>query len=127
MPFETKLGKELDREFDSLKTSEIGSDKHKATVDSMAKLMDRAIELKKIDVEAKKQAKAQETEKALRLAQMKDERIDKIVRNVIMGVGSVGSLVTIWLLSSAAFTYEEKGTVSSLIGKKVLGMLVPKL
>ena len=127
MPFETKLGEELDREFDSLRASEIGSDEHKATMDSMTKLMDRAIELKKIDVDAKNQAKAQETEKALRLAQMKDERNDKIVRNVIMGIGSVGGLVTIWLLSAAAFTYEEKGTISSLIGKKVLGMLVPKL
>lgn len=127
MPFETKLREELDREFDSLKDSEIGSDEHKATMDSMTKLMDRAIELKKIDVDAKNQAKAQENEKTLRLEQMKDERNDKLVRNIIMGVGSVGGLVTIWLLSAAAFTYEEKGTISSLIGKKVLGMLVPKL
>lgn len=127
MPFETKLREELDREFDSLKDSELGSDEHKATMDSMTKLMDRAIELKKIDVDAKTQAKAQETDKALRLEQMKDERNDKIARNVIMAIGSVGGLVTIWLLSAAAFTYEERGTISSLLGKKVLGMLVPKL
>lgn len=127
MPFETKLREELDRELDSLKDSEIGSDEHKATMDSMTKLMDRAIELKKIDVDAKNQERTRETEAVLRLEQMKDDRIDKIVRNVIMGVGSVGGLVTIWLLSAAAFTYEEKGTISSLLGKKVLGMLVPKL
>lgn len=116
MPFETKLNEELERELDALKASEVGSDDHKATVDSMTQLMDRAIELKK-----------QEDEKNLKLVQMKDERNDKIARNVLMGIGSVGGLVTVWLLSSAAFTYEEKGTISSLIGKKVLGMLVPKL
>lgn len=127
MPFETKLREELDREFDSLKASEVGSEEHKATADTMTRLMDRAIELKKIEVDARNQERAQENERALRLVQMRDERNDKLLRNILMGVGSVGGLATIWLLSAAAFTYEEKGTISSLIGKKVLGMLVPKL
>lgn len=127
MPFETKLREELDREFDSLKASEIGSEEHKATADTMTRLMDRAIELKKIEVDARNQERAQENERVLRLTQLRDERNDKLIRNIVMGVGSVGGLVTIWLLSAAAFTYEEKGTISSLIGKKVLGMLVPKL
>jgi hypothetical protein len=127
MPFETKLREELDRELDSLKDSDVGSEEHKATADTMTRLMDRAIELKKIEVEARNQERAQENERALRLVQMRDERNDKLLRNILMGVGSVGGLATIWLLSAAAFTYEEKGTISSLIGKKVLGMLVPKL
>ena len=127
MPFETKLREELDREFDSLKDSEIGSDEHKATVDSMTRLMDRAIELKKIDVDAKNQAKTQENEKALRMAQMKEDRVDKIIGHILTGVKVGGTLFTIWLLSAASYTYEEKGTISSDLGKKVLGVLVPKL
>ena len=89
--------------------------------------MDRAIELKKIDAEAKNQAKAQENEKALRMAQMRDERNDKIARNVITFVQVAGSYVLFAWLAVMAFTYEEKGTIASPIGKKLLGMVVPKL
>ena len=127
MPFETKLREELDRELDRLKTYEVGSEEHKAIADTTTRLMDRAIELKKIDAEAKNQAKAQENEKALRMAQMRDERNDNIARNVITFVQVAGSYVLFAGLAVMAFTYEEKGTIASPIGKKLLGMVVPKL
>lgn len=127
MPFETKLAEELDRELDLLKTSTIGSEEHKAIADTTTRLMDRAIELKKIDADAKNQARAQETEKALRIAQMRDERNDKIARNVLTFVQIASSSALFAALAVMAFTYEEKGTIASPIGKKLLGMVVPKL
>lgn len=125
MPFETKVDEELERELDTLKTHEVGSDGHKNVSDSVTRLMDRAIELRKVDADAKAQERAQENEKNLRLAQMKDERRDRIVRYILDGAKLALSVGTIWLLAAASFTYEEKGTLSSSIGKKVLGGIVP--
>lgn len=127
MPFETKLNEELEREFDALKALEVGSEEHKATSEITTRFMDRMIELKKIDADAENQERARRDEAALRSEQMKAEKIDKIIGHIWTGVKVVGSLATVWLLSKAAFTYEEKGTISSDLGKKVLGVLVPKL
>lgn len=127
MPFEKLLNDELTTELESLKTMNVGTDEHKATVDSISKLMDKAIEVKKINSDAREQAKAREDETKLKLMQMKDERNDKLLRNVLTGITFVGTLGTIWCLAAATFTYEEKGTITSFIGRKVLGMMVPKL
>ena len=127
MPFEHKLNDEIATEIQRLEGLEVGTDAYRATVDGVTKLMDRAIELKKIDANVKAQAKAQEEEHNLKLIQLRDDRIDKISRNVLTGFTFGGTMFTIWCLASATFTFEEKGTITSTLGRKVLGMLVPKL
>ncbi len=127
MPFEKLLDDEIATELKSLKDLSAGTDEHKATIDSVTKLMDRANEARKIESDAKEQAKAREEENKLKLAQLKDERNDKVARHILTFVTTFGTLGTLVLLAKAAFTYEEKGTISSPIGRKILGMLVPKL
>lgn len=127
MPFETKLREELDRELDLLKASDIDSDEHKLLMDSVTKLTDRAIELKKVDAEAENQRRIREHEEAMKIKQMKEDRIDKIVGHVWNGVRTVGSLALCAGLAVMAFTYEEKGTIASPIGKKLLSIVIPKL
>ena len=73
------------------------------------------------------QIKAREEETKLKQEQIRDDRIDKIARNVLTGFTFGGTMFTIWCLASATFTFEEKGTITSSLGRKVLGMLVPKL
>ena len=127
MSFRIKMEKELNRCFTTMEKSEIGSDEYDAAMTSATRLMGSAVEFEKIDSDAQTQAKAQETDKALRAEQQRDERADKIVKNLFMGINIIGTLATIWLLASASFTHEEKGSINSPIGKKVLSILVPKL
>lgn len=170
MPFEDLLNDAIVDEINELNNQEVGSDSYKIAVEGVTKLMDRAIEIRKIDEASEKaskdrdhetdlkqkqldldtekleferkkfeferkkfetevnaQVKAREVESKLKQEQMRDERIDKIARNVLTGFTFGGTMFTIWCLASATFTFEEKGTITSSLGRKVLGMLVPKL
>lgn len=127
MSFNTKMEAQLDRCYNAMANAEIGSEEYKAAMESATRLMGSKVEFDKIDRDAKTQAKAQEIDKALREAQQRDERVDKIVRNTYMFINGFLTLGTIWLLSAASFAHEETGTTNTIIGKKVLGMLVPKL
>lgn len=103
--------------------------KIEAEAEAQAKKLEAEMEAqaKKLDAEMKAAAKAREDEYALRMMQMRDERLDKIARNVLTGFTFGGTMFTIWCLASATFTFEEKGTITSSLGRKVLGMLVPKI
>ena len=138
MPFINKLNDEIVDEIDGLSKMDLGTDEYRITIEGVTKLIDRATKYKEIDAEterqskkieaeAEAQAKARDDEYALRTMQMRDERLDKIVRNVLTGFTFGGTMFTIWCLASATFTFEEKGTITSSLGRKVLGMLVPKL
>ena len=127
MSFKTKMEDQLNRCFEAMEKSEIGSDEYKAAMDSATRLMGSEIEFEKINCDAQTQAKAQEIDKALRAEQQRDDRVDKIIRNTFMIVNGILTLGTIWLLSAASFAHEETGSTNTIIGKKVLGMLVPKM
>lgn len=103
--------------------------KIEAEAEAQAKKLEAEMEAqaKKLEAEMKAAAKAREDEYALRTMQMRDERLDKIARNVLTGFTFGGTMFTIWCLASATFTFEEKGTITSSLGRKVLGMLVPKI
>lgn len=127
MSFETKLGEELDRRLDSLKDTEVTSDEYKVLMDSVTKLTDRAIELKKVDAEAENQRRIREHEEAMKRKQMKEDRIDKIIGHVLNGIRIGGTFAVCMGLAAMTFTYEEKGTVASPIGKHLLKLAIPKL
>ena len=48
MDIDDLLLEEIEQEFNGLKDVEMGTEKYKASVDGLAKLVDRAIELRKI-------------------------------------------------------------------------------
>ena len=66
MNMETLLYDELETEFEKIRDLEFGSDQHRAAVDSLAKLMDRAIEMEKVTNDADEKAKARESEEAFK-------------------------------------------------------------
>ena len=112
---ETLLHEEISSGFDALCKIERGTELHKTTVDEIAKLFDKAIEIEKIEVEAKERAKARE-----------EDRKDRRVKNGIAIGGIVLPLVvTIWG-TFKSFRFEETGTITTMMGRGFINKLIPK-
>ena len=85
-------------QLEDIKTTAPGSDEYKRKTDDMVKMMDRHIELKKIE----KEAKAKEEE-------LEIDKQDKMVRNGIALLSFVGgALITVWG-TKKSFKFEEVG------------------
>ena len=123
---ETLLHEEIQDGFDALSKMERGTEIHKTTVDEVAKLFDKAIEIEKIEIEAKEKAKAREIEASLKRAQMEEDRKDRRVKNGIALGGIVLPLaVTIWG-TFKTLKFEEEGTVTTMMGRGFINKLIPK-
>ena len=123
---ETLLHEEIQDGFDALSKMERGTEIHKTTVDEVAKLFDKAIEIEKIEIEAKDKAKAREIEASLKRAQMEEDRKDRRVKNGIAIGGIVLPLaVTIWG-TFKTLKFEEEGTVTTIMGRGFINKLIPK-
>ena len=123
---ETLLHEEIQDGFDALSKMERGTEIHKTTVDEVAKLFDKAIEIEKIEIEAKDKAKSREIEASLKRAQMEEDRKDRRVKNGIAIGGIVLPLaVTIWG-TFKTFRFEETGTITTMMGRGFINKLIPK-
>ena len=123
---ETLLHEEIQDGFDALSRMERGTEIHKTTVDEVAKLFDKAIEIEKIEIEAKEKAKAREIEESIKLAQIEEDRKDRRVKNGIAVGGIVLPLaVTIWG-TFKTLKFEEEGTVTTIMGRGFINKLIPK-
>ena len=123
---ETLLHEEIQDGFDALSKMERGTEIHKTTADEVAKLFDKAIEIEKIEIEAKDKAKAREIEASLKKAQMEEDRKDRRVKNGIAIGGIVLPLaVTIWG-TFKTLKFEEEGTVTTMMGRGFINKLIPK-
>lgn len=126
MSIKTLLEVEIEDEFDKLANMEPGTDEHKATVDSVVKLMDRAIELEKLADAAEEKEKDRKFDNDLKLAQAKDERLDRIVKNCIGVAGIVLPIcLTVWG-TKTSLKFEEEGTITTAIGRGFINKLLPK-
>ena len=126
MSIDSLLYTEIETEFDKLSTMEPGSEKHRTTVDGLTKLMDRAIEIERIDIDCKDKAAARESEQLLKEQQMKDEKKDRIVKNIISAAGVVLPLVvTIWG-TKVSLKFEETGTITTQMGRGFIQRLFKK-
>ena len=126
MRIETKLQEEIASELEELSKMQVGTDEYKSTVDGLTKLMDRAIEIERIDIESQDKVDARQEENDFKLKQMEDERKDRIVKNAISVAGIViPTVVTIWgTLKSIEF--EKTGTITTIMGRGFISKLLPK-
>lgn len=126
---ETLLKQEIEDEFDGLGHIELGSNEYKTTVDGLTKLVDRAIELEKLNIEDEKRLEAQkdkEFENELKIKQMESERKDQKAKNYIAVAGIVVPVVvTVWG-TLKSFKFEETGTVTTIMGRGFINKLLPK-
>ena len=113
MNLERVLCDEIQSEFEELKKLELGTDKYRTTVDGLTKLVDRKIELEKINIESQEKADTREFEENFKLKQMADEKKDRLIKNSVTLLGIVAPIgLTVWgTLKSLKF--EETGTFTS--------------
>ena len=123
---ETLLHDEIETEFTKLSELKPGTDEHKVAVDELTKLMDRAIELEKIDRECEDKATARDSEERMKKQQLEDEKKDRVVKNVLCAAGIVLPLiVTIWG-TKVSLKFEEEGTITTQMGRGFIQRLFPK-
>ena len=122
MSIKEKLYEEIELEINSLEDLEYGSDNNKAAVDGLTKLVDRVIELEKIEDERAIKSKEEEA----KAHQVKDEKKDRLIKNGISVAGIViPSVITIWgTLKSLEF--EKTGSVTTIMGRGFINKLLPK-
>lgn len=126
MSIKTLLDDEIREEIENLKDVEAGTDKHKAAVDALTKLLDRSIEMDKNDIEATDRYDKQKSETELKQKQIEDERKDRIVKNVLTGISVIGGFgLTIWG-TCKSIKFEETGTITTIMGRGFIQKLLPK-
>lgn len=124
MSFKRILDEEITNELNELKKISVGTEEHKASVDALTKLMDRKIELEKLEVESKTQDLNRDIETNLRLQQMESEKRDRLIKNVLTGVSTVGGLLCAGLAFIASINFEKEGTLTTEGGRSALRQLL---
>ena len=126
MKNETMLNEEIQSEFEELKKIEVGSDKYKTAVDGLTKLMDRAIEIDKLNVSVEDRRDTRDVDAELKQEQLEADVKDRKVRNAISLAGIIiPTVVTIWgTLKSLKF--EETGTVTTNAGRNFMNQIFKK-
>lgn len=112
MEMTTNLHGEINNRFDKLSQLDPSSNEYTAAVDNVTKLMDRAIEIEKLE-----KAEAQNER------QFKEDRKSRVVKNCI-DVGSIvlPLTVTVWG-ALVSLKFEEEGSITTTIGRKTLDKL----
>ena len=124
MSMQEMLNEEIKTEFEALKKAKPGDDTHRATVDSLAKLMDRAIELKRIETNSEELYNSREVETDLKIQQMNDEKKDRLIKNIMAGARDVAMIgVAIWG-TVASMNFEKEGTITTSAGRKHLNRIL---
>lgn len=151
---ETLLNKEIESELTTLEDMSMGDENMRISIDGLTKLLDRQIEYEKMkfDNELKlnkqthemdskdkelelrekelemqeKELERQNRETALKEKQVKDERIDKIVKNCLTGVSVIGGFaLTVWG-TCKSIKFEETGTITTIMGRGFINKLLHK-
>ena len=123
MSIQKLLREEIESEFKELSEITPGGDEYRVAVDGITKLMDRAIEMEKNEIDRQDRIDARDSENELKTKQMEDEKKDRFVKNLLAGVGTIGGLVvTIWG-ARKAWKFEETGTVASPVGRSFINKL----
>lgn len=101
MNTETRIRNEIHEQLEKLKGMTPGSEEHKATVNTIKQLTESMVELQKAE----------------------DEKKDRKARNRLTawGIGVPAGLT--FLGGIAMFIFEERGTITSQVGRKVIDRL----
>ena len=120
------LNEEIQKKIEDMGGLEVGSEEYKLASDGVSKLMEKAIELDKLALEADDREKTRENERYFKEQQLKADKKDRLFKNILTGIGiAVPAGLTIWgTLKSLKF--EETGTVTTIMGRGFLNKILPK-
>lgn len=120
MRIETMLHDGIEDGFNELKKIQVGTEEYKSTVDGLTKLLDRAIEIDKIDAETQTNADNREIENSIELKKIADDRKDRVIKNCLTAASIVCTAgITVWG-SLKSWKFEETGVVTSGPGREFM-------
>lgn len=126
MDIENLLYDEIETDFEKLRKEDLEPEKRKATVDELAKLMDRAIEMKRLENDSKDKAEARLSEQAVELQKLEEDKKDRIVRNIIGAAGVIlPLLVTVWG-TKVSMDFEKEDSFTTTAGRNFVNNLFRK-
>lgn len=112
MDMTTKLHVEIDERFDDIAKMDPSTKEYSAAVESLTKLMDRAIEIEKFE--------ASETHNE---KQMKEEHKARLIKNLIdIGAIVLPLGVTLWGVKASLY-FEDENTITTTVGRKFMDKL----
>ena len=123
---EEMLHEESESQFEGLEGIKIGSEEYRNAVDGLSKLMDREIEISKLQAEREDKLESRAIETRLKNRQLMDNKTDNMIRNGLTAAGLVVTAgLTIWG-TLKTFKFEETGTITSSIGRGFIQRLIPR-
>ena len=113
MSMVAKLNVEIEDKLDEISGLDPATKEYSTAVDSVTKLMDRAIEIERLEMS--------ETQNE---NQIKEDRKSRLVKNCI-DVGSIvlPLVVTVWG-AKTSLKFEETGTITTSVGRKFIDKLL---
>lgn len=120
---ERLLNEEIAEEVKELNNLELGSDTYKVTVNGLAQLYDKSIELKKLEMEMQQKEKQMEIDAELKLKEMEGEQKDRKTKNWITAIGIGAPLVVGSFWSYKSLKFEETGTMTSTVSRNMINGL----
>lgn len=120
------LHEEIQTEFAYLKGVNFEDEGYKTAIDGVTKLMDRAIEIEKIDNDLYEKSLNRENDKEFKEKQMVEDKKDRRIQN---GIAIAGIVVPTGLAvwgTLKTLKFEEVGTVTTAIGRNFINKLIPK-
>ena len=120
------LNDEIVSEIENLNKVPLGSEEHKIAADALAKLLDKSIEMDKLDLEYQDKVESREAANNLKRIEIEEEKKDRRVKNILTGVSVVGGFaVTIWG-AIKSLEFEKTGTITTIMGRGFIQKLLPK-
>ena len=120
MKIETMLHDGIEDGFNELKKIQVGTEEYKSSVDGLTKLLDRAIEIEKIDSEIQMMPLNHEIENSIELKKIEYDRKDRIIKNCLTAASIICTAgITVWG-SLKSWKFEETGVVTSGPGREFM-------
>ena len=123
MKNEHLLHAEIESELGELSKMTVGTDEYKVAVDGITKLMDRAIEIDRLNAEYTEKEVARIAENDLKAQELEAEKKDRFIKNLLTGLGiAIPTGVTIWG-TIKSLKFEIDGTVTTMAGRGFINKL----
>lgn len=127
MNMESTLRNEIESGFEDIKRIEIGTKQYTDAVDSLVKLVDRAIKIDEINADFDAKADNRESDIEFKNKQLAEEKRDRKVRNSIAIAGLVTSTALAVWGTLKTFKFDDAGgIISSTMGRDFIHNLLPR-
>lgn len=126
MELKELIQKEVESELKVLSTTDVGSDKYKATVDHIVKLTDKVIDMEKLELESEKASEQLNANSDLKWQEIEANSKDRKTQNRIAIAGLiVNSALIVWG-TLKTFKFDNTSTVTSTLGRDILRRFIPR-